>query len=166
MTDATEHLPALPDAATLAQAVRMFLEIAYPQGTPDAAARFIPPDDVAAESWLMGGLVERTPAGVGIGEVRSFALRLGNARYPHMKLRLSRVPSHEVYVLTVDSHDAILEAPVGSGDHEALEALKRHNAAIASQITTALNAAKLPTEANFLREEIRRVKQDNPDPPE
>ncbi len=162
MTDSTEDLSALPDAATLARAVRMFLEIAYPQGTPDSAARFIPPDDVAAESWLMSQLVERTPSGAALGEVRSFVLRLGNAQYPHMKLRLSRVPGHDVYVLTVDSHDAILEAPVGSPDHEALEALKRHNAAVASQITSALNAANLPTEANFLREKIRRVKRSDP----
>jgi len=163
MTGLTDNTPALPNVATLARAVRIFLDSAYPQGAPETALLFIPPDDTTSEAWLTGPRIERTPSGAAIGEVRSFAARLGNAEYPHMKLRLSRVPGHDLYVLSVDSHDAILQAPTGSPDHDALEALKRHNATLASQITTAMTAADLPTETTFLRDKIRRIKQDNPE---
>ena len=161
MSDSSDNLTALPDAATIARAVRIFLDRAYPQGAPASAQGFYPPRDAESASWLMSGLVERSPEGVAFGRVRSFALRLGNAQYPHMKLRLSRVPRHDVYLFTVDSHDAILQALPGSPDHEAVEALKRHNATLASDIIAAMDAANLPTERNFLREKIRHAKRRN-----
>ncbi len=161
MNDSAENPTALPAAAALARAVRLFLDRAYPDGVPASAERLCPPADADLAAWLMGDPVERSPADAGLDQVRSFALRLGNAQYPHMKLRLGRVPRHEAWLFTVDSHDAILKAPPGSPDCEALEALKRHNAALASDILAALDTAGLPTERNFLRQKIRRAKQRN-----
>ena len=58
-------------------------------------------------------------------------------------------------VLSVDSHDAFLQAPPGSPDGEALESLKRENARIAAAIHAAWDDAELPTERNYLRQKIR-----------
>jgi len=158
MTDSRENRTGFPGAAAVARAVRIFLDHAYPAGAPAGIERFIPPVEGQCEAWLMGDVVERTPPGATVHEARSFALRLGNERYPHMKLRFGRVPGKNSYVLTVDSHDAILKVPPGSPDHEALEDLKRYNAALAAEITAEMGRAGLPTERNYLREAIKRVR--------
>ena len=162
MSDPTDNPTALPASATVARAVRIFLDRAYPDGAPAQVEQLCPPDNADSATWLMSDRVERSPADAAAGDVRSFALRLGNAQYPHMKLRLGRVPRHDAWLFTVDSHDAILQAPPGSPDGEALEALKRHNAALASDIIAAMDAAGLPTERHFMRERIRRAKRRNP----
>lgn len=143
----------------LREAVSIYLAGAYPQGAPPAAERFMPPPQGRPGEWLMSDLIERTPPGAALADVRSFALRIGNELYPHMKLRLSRIPAHGVYVLTVDSHDTILQAPPGSDDEAELMSLKRHNAAVAAAVAGAMDAAGLPTERNFLRERIRHARR-------
>ena len=158
----TEEQSGLPLPAVLGDAVDIFLARAYPDGAGEqVSAKFTVPDDGELVRWLIETVGEPEPADADIDSVRSTALRLGNAQYPHMKLRLSRVPRHDVYLFTVDSHDAILQALPGSPDHEAVEALKRHNATLASDIIAAMDAANLPTERNFLREKIRHAKRQN-----
>lgn len=154
----THHSAAtsLPGAEALRRAVRVYLDLAYPQGAPEPATEKIPPADADLRAWLMSERVERDPPDAPFEEVRSFILRLGNAMYPHMKLRLSRPPRDSIYLLSVDAHDAFLHAEPGSPDHEALEQLKRHNAEVASAVMDAWNRAELPTEHNYLRERLRR----------
>ena len=123
----------------------------------------MPPEDADPAEWLMGELVERTEPDAPIERVRFFSLRIGNSLYPHMKLRLTRVGDPVACVLTVDSHDAMLHAPPDTADFAELESLKRHNAAVASAIGDAMDAAGLPSERNFLREQIRRAKRSGPD---
>ena len=110
----------------------------------------------------MGDVAERDPRDAPPANVRSFALRIGNARYPNMKLRLSRPPNAEAYLMMVDCHDAVLRAAADSPDHAALESLKRHNAAVAAAVHAAWDAAGLPTERTYLRQEIRRARQARP----
>lgn len=160
MAASPDKLAPLPDTRTLREAVRIYLAGAYPRGVPAAAERFMPPLGARPGEWLMGDPVERTPPEAPLGEVRSFALRMGNEQYPHMKLRLTRVPAHDLYVFGVDSHDAFLRAIPGSDDEGALESLKRHNAAIAAAVAAAMDAAGLPTERSFLREKVRRKQRD------
>ena len=159
MTVSSDNKAPLPDVRVLREAIEIFLTHAYPQGAPAAAERFMPPVDADPAEWLMGDLVERTDPDAPLGRVRSFALRIGNSLYPHMKLRLSRVGDRDLYVLTVDSHDAFLQAPPETQDHAELESLKRHNAAVVSAVAGAMDAAGLPTERNFLRERIRHAKR-------
>jgi len=157
MSDSPDNPPPLPDVNVLREAIGIYLKCAYPQGVPPAAERFMPPADADAGAWLMGDQVERAEPDASLQGVRSFALRIGNALYPHMKLRLSRAGDTGPYLLSVDSHDTFLCAPPGSPDRAELEALKRHNAAVASAAADAMDAAGLPTERNFLRERIRRA---------
>ncbi|HAU37945.1 MAG TPA: hypothetical protein DCX07_09550, partial [Phycisphaerales bacterium] len=129
------EIQGLPTADQIRQAVRVYLEHAYPEGIPPGAQRLVPPEGFRPSDWLSGDGVERD--GVPGGVVRSFALRLGNAQYPHMKLRLSRPPKDEIYLFSVDSHDRFLHAEPGSSDFSQLEALKRHNARLSAAIDAA-----------------------------
>lgn len=149
---------ALPSPEQVRQAVKIYLDLAYGEACPPAVEKLIPPESFESQAWFMRGACERDPADAPFPGVRSFALRLGNLQYPHMKLRLSRPPRAATFLFTVDSHDAFLHAPQGSADYEALEALKKYNSEVASAIMTAWDAAGLPTERNYLRLKIREAR--------
>ena len=159
ITPSEQPAPNLPSADELREAIAIFLAIAYPQGEPAIVVDCYRPvgafDPVA---WLMRECVERTPPDAPIEVVRSFAIRLGNYFYPHMKLRISRPPRESSCLFTVDSHDAFLKAPPGSADFEALEQVKRQNNEMVSRINDAWDAAGLPTERNYLRLKIQQAK--------
>ena len=148
----------LPGPNQIGEAIEIFLRHAYGPKVPAVAERLIPPQEFMPRTWLMNDPVERMPPDAPFEAVRSFALRLGNSSYPHMKLRLSRPPDSRSYLFSVDCHDAFLNAPAGSPDSEALEQMKKHNAAVASAISAELNDAGLPTEHNYLRQRIRQAR--------
>ena len=110
----------------------------------------------------MSPFIERDPPDAPLEGVRSFALRLGNEKYPHMKLRLSRPPRENVFLFSVDCHDTFLSAPVGSPDYDVLEGLKRHNAIVAEAIRLAWEQSRLPTERVYLRRKITQAKKPPP----
>lgn len=165
MTCEREQPGQLPTCRQIQQAIELYLRHAYPGDVPDRAARLLPPEAFDPEAYLMGEQVERDPADAPLCAVRSFALRLGNAQYPHMKLRLSRPPKDNVYLFTVDSHDAFLHAPPGSPDHDALAALKRFNGELAARIAGDWEAAGLPTERSYLRQKVRQAREGGADRP-
>jgi hypothetical protein len=148
----------------------VYLELAYGPEVPAGAAARLPPEAPPAEpgespatfdlvQWLMSDAVERTPRAVGLAQVRSFALRLGNRQFPHMKLRLALLPGGRGYVFDVDCHDALLAARPGSPDQALLAELKKKNAALASAITAAWEQLHLPTNKSYLRAMIAQRKQ-------
>jgi len=149
----------LPTAGVLRRAIEVYLAEAYEGRIPPAAARVLPGPDFDVAEYLMGNTVERTPAPAEFQDVRSFALRLGNALYPNMKLKLSRPNPRSAYVFSVDLHDAFLQAPGDSPDQAALEDLKRHNSSIALAVRAAWEAAGLPTEKSFLRQQIEQARR-------
>ncbi|MCE5276496.1 MAG: hypothetical protein ABFD92_10240 [Planctomycetaceae bacterium] len=157
--EAAAPAPQLPPPAVIRRAVDIYLTHAYNGSAPAAVADLVPPAEFDPPQWLSRSVVEPVPVNAPLEQVRSFALRLGNSQYPHMKLRISRTPNEGGYLFSVDCHDAFLRAPQGSPDYEALESLKRHNAALASAITAEWDSAGLPTERNYLRRKIREVRQ-------
>ncbi len=164
MVEASAESTGLPSARDLRRAVLAYLDRAYGGSCPATVQRLIPPEGCDVRKWLMSEAVERDPADAPLHAIRSFALRLGNAQYPHMKLRLSRPPRDGEYLFSVDAHDAFLHAPPSSPDHKMLEDLKRHNAAIAAAINSAWDAAGLLTERNYLRRKIQQAKEERPGP--
>lgn len=144
----------LPSSSQIRLAIDIYISHAYGPEVPQAVRDLLPPPDFDSARWLMSEPIARDPASAPLPNVRSFALRLGNTQYPHMKLRLSRPPRDPVFLFCVDAHDAILRAPAGSADYQAVELLKRHNAALSARILDAWNRAGLPTERNYLRSKI------------
>lgn len=158
------HIPSaepviLPTAEQIRRAVSSYIQHAYDGQPTETARRLIPPEGFDPKEWLMAELVERDPANAPLANVRSFALRLGNMIYPHMKLRLSRPPHDSVFIFSVDSHDAFLSAPPDSRDYAALEEMKRYNAVIVAAVTAAWDAAGLLTERNYLRQKIQEARE-------
>jgi hypothetical protein len=160
MDSTKNNTPLLPSASDIAMLLRLYLSFAYEGNTPEILGqKAIPPQvDADVEAWLMSEVTERTPPSVPIEDVRSFALRLGNAVYPHMKLRFSRPPSDDVLIASVDSHDAMLQAPEGSPDSSALEELKSYNAELGQRINCEWAQAGLLTEHEYMRRKIQQAK--------
>ena len=159
MSEQGEEGVVLPTPEQIRRAVELYLQHAYGGTPPPATERFLPPADFAPGEWLMGDVAERAPDGAPLQAVRSFALRIGNAMYPHMKLRICRPPKDSEFLFTVDSHDAVLKAAPGTPGYEPLQELKRHNAAVADAVVRAWENAGLPTERQYLRSRIRRARQ-------
>ena len=163
----------LPDAEQLRRAVEIYLAHAYPAGPPQRVLPLVPPPGADPAEWLMSDAVEReTEAAAGGGgpaaggpdasdpaAVRSFVLRLGNAEYMHMKLRLSRPPRDGLFLFMVDCHDKFVVVPPDSPEYEAVEQLKRYNAELAAAIAGDWDRAGLPTEHNYLRARIAQTRR-------
>jgi len=158
MDKGSERFVRLPSAADIRRAVKLYLLHAYGPEPPAAAGKFVPPDEFDPAEWLMSDLTERDPADAPLESIRSFALRIGNSAYPHMKLRLSRPPRDSVFLFSVDSHDAFLHAEADSPDSQGLERLKQHNAGVAAAVNAAWDAAGLATEPKYLRKKIEQAR--------
>ncbi len=150
----------LPNSHQIADAIRIYLDLAYGKEIPLPIRRFIPPGQFVPAQWLMNDFIERDfdrkPEGQ---KIRSFGLRMGNSIYPHMKLRITLPPKSNRFLFQIDSHDEVLTAPSSSADLAALEELKRHNASLVEQMVTSMDAAGLLTERGYLREGIARARR-------
>jgi hypothetical protein len=83
-----------------------------------------------------------------------YALRLGNARYPHMKLQVQPWPNAAGFMLSVNTHDQVAGLDLGAADAEAFRDLQSHNQQLKEVIEKAWADAGLPTFLNYLREYI------------
>jgi len=150
----------LPTATTLRLAIERYLERAYGGNPPETVtAKFLPPPEVDLQRWLAERIVECLPPKTPPAEAQSFALRIGNRRYPFMKIRLTRPARESYFVFSVDAHDACLHAPGGSHDSLELEKLKRFNAQLSQEILAVWDAAGIITEREYLRRVIRRTRK-------
>lgn len=164
------HVP----AQILQQAVELYLQAAY-SGQPgaggggaaipagvlprvEAVRRLAPEQQVPLETVL-----ERDPADA----IPSYALRLGQPMYPHMKLMIDPAPAdHGLassaegpdFILRVDSHDRHLHAAPGSPDAAWLAAVRTSNKDLGERIESAWAAAGLPTFKEYLRRHLQERK--------
>jgi hypothetical protein len=95
---------------------------------------------------------ERTPK----DEPSKYSLRLGNARYPHMKLVIGRTPGGDGHLFKADTHDKHIRPPPGSKDEAAFRELMEFNERVAQAIEAEWEAAGLRTFKVFLREDLER----------
>ena len=149
------------DSHDLYEAINVYLTHAYGQTEelPEQISKLLPKkSEFDPKTWIMSDMVERNPEDSSFEEVKTASFRLGNMFYPNMKLRLAKVPNENFFLLSVDSHDAILHAPEGSPDHAMLEQLKAANAEIANKIQTQWDEMGLPTDRNYMRYKIEQAK--------
>jgi len=137
----------------LHNAIITYLRIAYPEGVPAAVqARVasltqLPADAEVPESMLEVSQCMGRPV---------YALRLGQPRYPHMKLMVEASPGGTGYLFRADAHDMHLHAPEGSADAGPLAALRAQNKVLTEAIEAAWTAAGLPTFRSYLRGELEK----------
>jgi hypothetical protein len=139
----------------LRQAVDVYLALAYPSGDiPDVVRRRLEwPDGVDPMTLLANPPFERANR-PGPGKELIFALRLGNLRYPHMKLQVQPWPNAAGFLLSVNTHDQVLALDPCSPDLEAFRQLQAENQRLKEAIEQSWDAAGLPIFLRYLREYI------------
>ena len=143
-------------------AIGLYLAIAYPDGPPPEAVRkrLDWPSEGDPDALFTHPPFERvgkSPTGASI-----VALRLGNVRYPHMKLQVQPWDDGQGFLLSVNTHDQVLALDPRSPDAPAFRALQSENQRIKEAIESAWDEAGLPTFNRYLRDYIAN----HPAPPE
>jgi hypothetical protein len=140
------------DSQVLQRAVAIYLQQAYAGGVVPAAVEerrqrvaALPPGAAVPES-----LFEVASSGAR----RTFALRLGQPLYPHMKLVIENRPEGDGFIFRADGHDAHLQAPPDSPDAPLLARLRQSNQQVVEKIEAAWDAADVPTFRNYLRQQL------------
>lgn len=149
------------DIATLRRAVDLYMDKAYEGREPPAAVQrrldWGAANDLA--TLLAGPPFEQARAENADSEA-IHALRLGNPRYPHMKLQVQRWPNSDGYLLSVNTHDQVLGISPNARDLEAFRALQAENQRLKEAIEEAWEQAGLPTFLQYLRDFISRQNEE------
>jgi hypothetical protein len=143
----------------LRRAIDLYLGIAYPTGVlPEAVRKRLAWDETLGADELLTHSpfekVGKTPDGGPI-----VALRLGNTRYPHMKLQVQPWSSGQGFLLSVNTHDQVLAMDPNAPDASAFRALQIENQRIKLAIEQAWDEAGLPTFLRYLRDYIANATQ-------
>jgi hypothetical protein len=150
----------------LREAVAIYMNLAYEGAEPPEVVRrrldWAPTAD--AEGLLNHPPFERSGKSKSTGS-SIYALRLGNARYPHMKLQVQPWPNPAGFMLSVNTHDQVLSLDPNTADLPAFRELQGENQRVKEAIEQAWDDAGLPTFLRYLREYIQqRTVQDGGDP--
>jgi hypothetical protein len=141
----------------LRQAVAIYLQLAYPAGNPPEVVRrrleWTP--DVGAATLLSQAPFEFAGKSKA-SNTAIYALRLGNARYPHMKLQIQPWPNPAGFLLSVNTHDQVLSLDPHSPDMTAFRDIQAENQRLKEEIEQAWDDAGLPTFLRYLREYIEQ----------
>ena len=132
----------------LRRIVEIYLRIAYSDA--DAASVPVPPElpgeDDAAVLTLIDALNEETLR-EGDQATRRFSLRLGNPRYPFMKVVLQEHLVEGEFFFEIDTHDQMFE--LEGEEAERFETLRRYNLDVKERVEAAWTEAALPTAAQI-----------------
>lgn len=139
----------------LLEAVDIYLRQAFPQGRP--ADQDLLPLRAALTIEEALASFERPRAEEGV-PCQRFALRLGNPRYPFMKIVLQEYLVRGEFFFTVDTHDE-LRVDKSAPDLPAWQELREYNRALKAAIEGAWRAAGLPTfeDLRELSEELAKI---------
>ncbi len=152
----------------LRQAVAIYMKIAYEGSEPPEVIRrrLEWNDQLDTEALLNHPPFEKAGKSKNTG-TGIFALRLGNARYPHMKLQIQPWPNDAGFLLSVNTHDQVLALEPDAGDMPAFRALQGENQRLKEAIEQQWDDARLPTFNRYLRDYIaqRAVEGSKPSAP-
>jgi hypothetical protein len=140
----------------LRRAVDTYLAIAYPSSEiPEIVRRrLVWPTGLAAEELFTKPPFERAGKMPG-HHAPIYALRLGNFRYPHMKLQIQPWPNDAGFMLSVNTHDQVAGLDAGVADAQAFRDLQAENQRLKESIEQAWDDAGLPTFLAYLRQYIQ-----------
>ncbi|MFL5244693.1 MAG: hypothetical protein ACJ8FY_21535 [Gemmataceae bacterium] len=144
--------------AVLGRACRLFLTLAYPDGPgtipPQKKVYFDPPAEQPLQDLL------KPPVCAVLhyrgGTLRGYALRLGSATYPHIKLQVVHHEALGPCVFSVDTHDE-LDLDPDHPDAEGWARLQTANRQLKERIERAWEAEGLLTFNGLLRRELGRT---------
>jgi hypothetical protein len=139
----------------LRRAVEIYLDLAYASGAlPEGVRRRLNwREDCTAEELLSGPPFERAGKAPG-RQTPISALRLGNHRYPHMKLQIQPWPNDAGFMLSVNTHDQVAGVNLSDVDAQAFRDLQTENQRLKEAIEREWDEAGLPTFNRYLRDYI------------
>ena len=142
-------------ASSVRLAVDLYLRHAYP-----AAARWRAPSVDLSGGESARDLLPRfedESEESGGRHVGRYVLRLGNSRYPHMKLVLEESILSDEYAFAVDAHDDLNVAP-DAPDYARWNAVRDHNRKVAEEIEQAWEEEDVPT-IRDIKDRLGKVEQ-------
>jgi hypothetical protein len=146
----------------LRQAAEIYLGLAYPACAVPAVVqrRLVWREGCTANELLSEPPFER--AGKALGrQTPVYALRLGNHRYPHMKLQIQPWPNEAGFMLSVNTHDQVAGVSLGGSDAQAFRDLQTENQRLKEAIEQAWDEAGLPTFLRYLRDYIQSRRENS-----
>jgi hypothetical protein len=150
------HSPTPMSLSNLHEAVDLYLSRAYPEG--DLAApvrrRLEWREDLDFASMLGEAPFEKTASPNAPGGV-IYGLRVGNDRYPHMKMQIQAWPGSAGFLLSINTHDEALAAVTDPESFEQSRALREYNARLKQEIEDDWEGAGLPTFGQYLRDYLQ-----------
>jgi hypothetical protein len=145
--------------ADLARACRLFLHLAYPGGhstIPVQKRAFL---DLAcpqeAEPLLVPPVCEALRSTEGCP--RGYAIRLGSAVYPHLKLRAVYHEAGAAWIFSVDTHDATCRLSADHPDAAAWAEVQAANRRLKEQVERAWETEGLLTPNGLLRLDLEKA---------
>lgn len=142
-------------ASQVRLAVDLYLRHAYP-----AAARWRAPTIDLSGGGNARDLLTRfedESEESGGRRIGRYVLRLGNSRYPHMKLVLEESILADEYAFCVDAHDDLNVAP-DAPDYARWNAVRDHNRRVAEEIERAWGEEEVPT-VRDIKDRLGKVEQ-------
>lgn len=140
-----------PSPATVGRAIDVYLRCAYEGSAPARVTALV--EEVRrspAGRFYDSPLFERDKP----DDASWYALRLGNDRYPHMKLVIEHLLSRDAWFFRADTHDSHVTVRPSDPDFQAFQSLSAYNRAVAVGIESAWTLAGLDTFLAFLRRDI------------
>ena len=148
-----------PSFTQLRTAIELYLRLAYIEFPPPATVRTkvegLPADEALFAQPAFEVQPTKDP------DPTRYSLRLGNARYPHMKLVVERSPDGRGHLFRADTHDRHIRPREGSPEAAQFQALMEFNQQTAEKIEAAWARAGLMTFKSYLREDLARRAADN-----
>lgn len=141
----------------LRKAIELYLETAYPTGAPRRPLPLRIEGASSVRDVLPQFLDESKPTGA-----HRYALRLGNTRYPFMKLVLQENLLEDEYTMCADTHDQI-EVKSSAPDYREWLEVRAYNAEVKKRIEARWTEAGLPSPA-ALKDAIERWIREHPSP--
>jgi len=148
--------------AHVKQAVSIFVEHAWPGGPTGRAAELTVAVDGASTMEDLAEIFELVRTGEGEGR-RRFSLRLGNDRYPWMKLVVQEFLVSGEFFISADTHDDIRIDPT-MPDYAAWNELRSYNGELKEAVEAHWERAGLPTHSDLraLCEGLARLEAGEP----
>lgn len=148
--------PSRISLSELRRATEIYLQVAYGDAPiPDRVqSRLAWPTD-GDPDVILANLPFEQVANPEQGAPPILALRLGNSRYPHMKLQVQSWPTAQGFLLSVNTHDQMLSQATTARDQAGARLIQQENQALKEAIEQAWDAAGLPTFLAYLRDYIQ-----------
>lgn len=140
---------------TIRRALEIYISDAYPKGVPETTKIPKLVFDGRSTTEVLQAFVQEEKTQAGQACLHRYVLRVGNERYPFMKLVIHEHLIEGEFVFAVDTHDELDIRP-NFPDYEEWQRLKKFNKELREKIENHWREARLDTCA-MLRDRMREI---------